>query len=68
MAGLMGKVAIVTGGSRGIGRTIAEWQYEEPRDLQTESAKTATARAGSDEVTLLFGGECFDRHGGILKV
>jgi NAD(P)-dependent dehydrogenase (short-subunit alcohol dehydrogenase family) len=62
--GLKGKKAIVTGGSRGIGRTVCELLAEEGCDL----ALCARGRAGVEEAVTALVGKGVRAHGGVVDV
>jgi NAD(P)-dependent dehydrogenase (short-subunit alcohol dehydrogenase family) len=62
--GLKGKKAIVTGGSRGIARTICELLAEGGCDL----ALCARGKAGVDEAVTALAGKGVRAHGGIVDV
>jgi 3-oxoacyl-[acyl-carrier protein] reductase len=62
--GLKGKKAIVTGGSRGIGRTVCELLAEEGCDL----ALCARGRAGVEEAVTALVGKSVRAHGGVVDV
>jgi NAD(P)-dependent dehydrogenase (short-subunit alcohol dehydrogenase family) len=62
--GLRGKKAIVTGGTRGIGRAIADLLADEGCDL----ALCARSRAGVDEAVAALAGKGVKAHGGVVDV
>jgi 3-oxoacyl-[acyl-carrier protein] reductase len=62
--GLAGKKAIVTGGSRGIGRAICELLAEEGCDV----ALCARGEAGVEEAVTALAGKGVRAHGGIVDV
>jgi 3-oxoacyl-[acyl-carrier protein] reductase len=62
--GLTGKKAIVTGGSRGIGRAVCELLAEEGCDL----ALCARGRAGVDEAVAALADKGIKAHGGVVDV
>ncbi len=62
--GLSGKKAIVTGGSRGIGRAICELLAEEGCDV----ALCARGEAGVEEAVTLLAGKGVKAYGGIVDV
>ncbi len=62
--GLRGKRAIVTGGTRGIGRAIVELLADEGCDV----ALCARGRAGVDEAVAAVAGKGVKAHGGVVDV
>jgi len=62
--GLKGKRAIVTGGTRGIGRAIADLLADEGCNL----ALCARSRAGVDEAVAALAGKGVKAHGGVVDV
>src|SRR5271169_2633869 len=62
--GLKGKKAIVTGGTRGIGRAIADLLADEGCNL----ALCARSRAGVDEAVAALAGKGVKAHGGVVDV
>ena len=62
--GLKGKKAIVTGGTRGIGRAIADLLADEGCNL----ALCARNRAGVDEAVTALAGKGVKAHGGVVDV
>ncbi len=62
--GLRGKKAIVTGGTRGIGRAIADLLADEGCNL----ALCARSRAGVDEAVAALAGKGVKAHGGVVDV
>ena len=62
--GLRGKKAIVTGGTRGIGRAIVELLADEGCDV----ALCARGRAGVDEAVAAVAGKGVKAHGGVVDV
>ena len=62
--GLNGKKAIVTGGSRGIGRTVCELLAEEGCDL----ALCARGTAGVEEAVTALARKGVRAHGGVVDV
>ena len=62
--GLKGKKAVVTGGTRGIGRAIADLLADEGCNL----ALCARSRTGVDEAVAALAGKSVKAHGGVVDV